>query len=86
MMVVTRSLTNAVSLRVEQLLRERNMTRYALCKKVGLSQASLHHIMAADCDGVNLKMIYWICSGLDVSFADFFNSPFLALENCEPNT
>lgn len=59
--------------RLSKLMKERNMTRYRLCKICGVTQASLSTILSGKCSPA-ISTIERICNGLDISVVDFFNT------------
>ncbi|MDR0975893.1 MAG: helix-turn-helix transcriptional regulator [Christensenellaceae bacterium] len=79
------SIRGAVAKRIDELLKERKMTRYALSRKAIINQATLHSIMSGNCKGVSLNTIFVIAEALDMSLTEFFNSPLFDCENIETN-
>lgn len=77
-------LNEAVSARLKELLRERNMTQYQLYIKSGVPKSSIGNIVNCAYDSVKLRVIHEICQGLGISISDFFDSPFFEEANLEP--
>ena len=77
-------LNEAVSARLKELLRERNMTQYQLYIKSGVPKSSIGNIVNCAYDSVKLRVIHEICQGLEINISDFFNSPFFDESNLEP--
>ena len=77
-------LNEAVSARLKELLRERNMTQYQLYIKSGVPKSSIGNIVNCAYDSVKLRVIHEICQGLGISISDFFDSPFFEEINLEP--
>lgn len=77
-------LNEAVSARLKELLRERNMTQYQLYIKSGVPKSSIGNIVNCAYDSVKLRVIHEICQGLEISISDFFASPFFDESNLEP--
>ena len=77
-------LNEAVSARLKELLRERNMTQYQLYIKSGVPKSSIGNIVNCAYDSVKLRVIHEICQGLEINISDFFNSPYFEETNLEP--
>ena len=77
-------LNEAVSMRLKELLVERDMTQYQLYMKSGVPKSSIWNIVNCAYDSVKLRLIHEICQGLNISISDFFNSPFFDETNLEP--
>ena len=71
-------LEDAIALRIEQLCIERNMTKYALSERGGVPQSTLTSIKKKRSRSVQIKTLYAICEGFDISLAEFFTSPIFA--------
>ena len=76
-------LKEAFAKRLKEILKERNLTQYALFKLTGVPQSTISTIFNSDTKSISLSTIYEICSGLNIEFSDFFNSEFLKLENID---
>ena len=77
-------LNEAVSARLNELLRERNMTQYQLYIKSGVPKSSIGNIVNCAYDSVKLRVIHEICQGLEINISDFFDSPYFDEPNLEP--
>ena len=77
-------LNEAVSARLKELLRERNMTQYQLYMKSGVPKSSIGNIVNCAYDSVKLRVIHEICQGLEINISEFFNSPYFDEGNLEP--
>ncbi len=75
------SLSEAVSLRVEELMAERNLTQYRLYKLSGVAQTTIGDIRLRRNKSVSLSIIYEIAQGLDMSLYEFFDSPLFKGDN-----
>lgn len=76
-------LNKAISLRLKELLDEQNMTQYELFKRSGVPRSTINNIVNLSYNSVKLRIIYEICSGLNISITDFFNSPLFDINNIE---
>ncbi len=77
-------LNEAVSARLKELLRERNMTQYQLYMKSGVPKSSISNIINCAYDSVKLRLIHELCQGLEINISDFFDSSYFDEPNLEP--
>ena len=77
-------LNEAVSKRLTELLRERDMTQYQLYMKSGVPKSSTGNVVNCAYDSVKLRIIHEMCQGLNISISEFFNSPLFDESNLEP--
>ena len=70
------SLAEAVALRIEELLKEKNYTQYKLYKLSGVSQSTISDIRNKKNKSPNLYIIYELAQGFGLSLAEFFNSEY----------
>lgn len=74
-------LNEAVSKRISELCKERELTQYALYKLTGVPQSTLSTIINCRFPGMKLRIIYEICDGLGITLKEFFDSPIFDREN-----
>lgn len=55
---------------------ENNLTVHGLSLKTGVANSTLCDIVKAKNESVQIKFIYEICAGLDMSLNEFFQSPY----------
>ena len=77
-------LNQAVSIRVQQLLAEYNMTQYQLFIKSGVPKSTLSNILSCTYDSVKLRIIHEICQGFEISITEFFNSSLFDEDKLDP--
>lgn len=77
-------LNKAVSLRLNELLEEKNMTQYQLYMKSGVPKSTIGNVINCTYDSVKLRIIHEMCQGLEISVSDFFQSPLFEENNLEP--
>lgn len=77
-------LNKAVSMRLQELLKERNMTQYQLSMRSGLPKSTIGNIVNCQFDSVKLRVIHEMCQGLELSISDFFDSHLFDEDNLEP--
>ena len=68
-------LNEAIAKRLCQLLDEKNMTAYGLFMKSGVSQSTISDLKNMNNNGVNVRILYELCEGMEISLLEFFNSP-----------
>ncbi len=76
-------LNQAVSLRLQELLDEQNMTQYQLYLRSGIPKSTINNIMKCTYDSVKLRIIHEICQGLDINIPQFFDSPLFHEETLD---
>ncbi len=69
-------LKNSIAKRVQQLCDENHLTVHGLSLKTGVANSTLCDIVKAKNESVQIKFIYEICAGLDMSLNEFFQSPY----------
>ena len=66
------TLQKAVALRISDLLIKNNLTRYALCKKIAMSEQTLKNIMDERNLDIKLTTLAKIADGFGLSLEKFF--------------
>ena len=74
-------ISQAIALRIKELLKERNMTLYKLEKESGVLHGTMSNILYGRNKGVTLAVVVQISQGFGMKYQDFLNSPLLAEEN-----
>lgn len=77
-------LNQAISIRLSELLDQNGMTQYQLYMKSGVPKSTIHNLIHCAYDSVKLRIIHELCQGLQISIADFFDSPLFEETNLEP--
>ncbi|MCI8418963.1 MAG: helix-turn-helix transcriptional regulator [Oscillospiraceae bacterium] len=77
-------LNQAVSERLTELLRERDMTQYQLFLKSGVPKSTIGNIVNCSYDSVKLRVLHELCQGLSIGLGAFFDSPLFDESNLEP--
>ena len=77
------TISNAVSIRLNELLREYCLTQYKLEQQTGISHDTIKSIMKGKAKGVNLKTIIAIADGLNISVSKFLDSPLFDYNNLD---
>ena len=68
-------LSQAVRIRIKNLIEERNINVSKLCTMAGISRSTLSKFLAGKRKIIRLDMIEYICEGLNIKLKDFFNDP-----------
>lgn len=65
--------SKAVALRIRELMKERQLTQYALAKRSGISTSTLNTVLSGKLPGRIDTTMLNICRGLDIELADFYH-------------
>ena len=77
-------LNEAVSLRLQQLLQEKEMSQYQLYLKSGLPKSTIGNVVNCAYDSVKLRILHEMCQGFGITLPEFFQSPLFDEHNLEP--
>lgn len=77
-------LNQAVSARLTELLRQKDMTQYQLYMKSGVPKSTIGNLVNCTYDPMKLRIIHELCQGLEISISEFFASPLFDEINLEP--
>ena len=77
-------LNQAVSHRLAELLKEKNMSQYQLYMRSGVHRATINTIINCTYPSFKLRILHELCQGLDISLREFFDSPLFDEINLEP--
>lgn len=75
------TLSEALAARIEELLKEHDISQYRLSQVSGVSQATISDIRLQKNEAVNVRILYEIMDGLGLGLNYFFNSPLFEREN-----
>ena len=75
------NISQAVAIRISELLKQNNMTQYKLEQKTGISHDTIKSIMKGKAKGVNLKTVIAIADGFDMTISEFLNNNLFFYEN-----
>lgn len=73
----------AVAIRINELLKKENMTRYALCKKIAMPEATLRAILNERYKTVKIDTIILISDAFNMTFQEFFNHKIFSRDNLD---
>ena len=68
-------LSDAIRIRIQNLLDERNMNMWQLYGKTGVPMSTLSVFMSGKRKLLTLKTLLHICEGFDMKLTEFFNDP-----------
>ena len=75
-------LSEALRLRIKQLLKENNMKVWDLCKATGIPCSTLSTFLTGKSKLLKINTILHICEGFNIQLKDFFaNEIFLYVED-----
>ena len=73
----------AVSKRIKDLMKERELNQYQLSKLSCIPQSTLSTILHGDAKTTTFLNIYYICRGLGIELEEFCASEYFASENID---
>ena len=68
-------LIEAISKRVQDLLRERNIKQYYLFKNGGMPRSTISNVINCQKKRVSTDTVYQICTTLGITLEEFFADP-----------
>ncbi|MCH5154449.1 MAG: helix-turn-helix transcriptional regulator [Clostridiales bacterium] len=75
------NISQAVAVRIRDLLKEKQLTQYRLEQNAGLSHDTVKSIMKGKARGVNLKTVVAIADGFGLTVSEFLNSELFLYDN-----
>ena len=82
-------ISHAINLRINELLKEHNLTVYKLSYRAGISNSIISDFKRGKVKEPTISSIIHICEGFDIQLKDFFNSPYFndveAIDRFEKN-
>ena len=76
-------ISEAVALRIKELLKEHKMTLYKLEKASGVLHGTMSNIMYGRNKGLTLAVLIQISKGFGIPYQEFLNSPLLNENNLD---
>ena len=73
-------LKDSIAKRVQGLCAKNSLTVHGLSLKTGVANSTLCDIVKANNESVQIKFIYGICAGLNMSLEEFFSSPYFDMK------
>lgn len=82
-------ISQAIILRIDELLKQNNLTVYKLSYRAGISNSIISDCKRGKVKEPTLSSIIHICEGLNMELKDFFDSPYFkdveAIDRFEKN-
>ena len=75
------TISQAIATRINELLKEQNLTQYKLEQKACLSHDTVKSIMKGKSKGVNLKTVIALANGFEITVYEFLKSPLFLYDN-----
>jgi len=73
----------AIAKRLTELLEQKGLTQYALCKKIAIDPSNIYNIMYGRCKTITLDKLFLLAEGLGITVLDFLDDPLFERENLE---
>lgn len=70
--------SEAINLRITELLKERNISVYKLSYLAGISNSIINDFRRGKVKEPSISFLIHICEGFDISLKEFFDSPYFA--------
>lgn len=74
------TINQALKLRIEELLKEKDMTRYRLAMNSGITHSTLKNILHETVADSLLSTVILIASGFNMTVSEFLDSPLFSEE------
>lgn len=68
--------SEAINLRIKELLEEHNLSVYKLSYRAGISNSIISDFKRGKVKEPTISSIIHICEGFDIELKDFFDSPY----------
>lgn len=75
------NISQAVALRITELLKAKALTQYRLEQITGISHDTIKSIMKGKAKGVNLRTLIAIADGFDMTVSEFLNCDLFKYDN-----
>ena len=75
------SINHALALRINELLKQKNLTRYRLAMNSGVSHSTLKNIIHETAENNLLSTVILLAGGFDMTVSEFLDSPLFLEEN-----
>lgn len=68
-------LSQAIAIKVDKLLKERDLSQYSLFKNGGVPRSTVNDVINNKKKRVSTDTVYQICSTLNIKLSEFFDDP-----------
>ncbi|MBE5736062.1 MAG: helix-turn-helix transcriptional regulator [Clostridiales bacterium] len=69
------NINKALSIRIREILKTKKISQYELEQRTGLYHSTLSCLLNCRYNSANMKTVFLIIQGLEVSVLEFFDSP-----------
>ena len=69
------NINKALSIRIREILKAKKISQYELEQRTGLYHSTLSCLLNCRYNSANMKTVFLIIQGLEVSVLEFFDSP-----------
>lgn len=69
------NINKALSIRIREILKSKKISQYELEQRTGLYHSTLSCLLNCRYNSANMKTVFLIIQGLDISVLEFFDSP-----------
>ena len=69
------NINKALSIRIREILKKKKISQYELEQRTGLYHSTLSCLLNCRYNSANMKTVFLIIQGLEVSVLEFFDSP-----------
>ena len=76
-----KTVREAIACRIQELLKQKNITKYRLAMDSGVPPTTISAIINRDFEDVKLSKIIQVAGGFDMSVSQFLDSPLFDEEN-----
>lgn len=76
-------ISQAVAIRIKELLKEKCISQYKLEQRACLSHETVKSIMKGKAKGVNLKTLISIADGFEITVSQFLDSELFLYDNLD---
>ena len=77
------NISEAVAIRLKEIMEEKGVTQYRLYKLSGVAQSTISYLRNGKIQAINLVAIYEMMDGLGLELSYFFDSPLFKRDNLE---
>ena len=74
---------DAIAKRILELLSQKNLTQYAVCKKATVDLSTIYNLVNGRQKVISFNILLLLCEGLDITIQEFLNNQLFDKENLE---
>jgi len=73
----------AIAERIKNLMAEKNLSQYAICKKATVDKSTVYNILNGRQKVISFNILLLLCEGLGITIQEFLNDPLFDKSNLE---